>query len=269
MSRNKVALILSIICCGLGQMYNGEILKGINFMVLFVALIITPIFFPPHLPLLRLIGIAVVIFLWLVGMLDAYTSAEGFMEEKPRLALLWIRTLLSFIAILAAIVTIGLIMLWPQKFLAEYRHSSAYTEPSINQVTKPDVNADTGYDEQNEEKMTVQQSADTEIREESQSESPQSIMDYEIPESSPYFTIQVGAFSDENTAISTASNLRQRGYSVYIISPSNGVANGLYKVQLGKFESEDRAKKTADRMLENREVDTAIVVHVNLKSQEN
>lgn len=260
MSKNKVALILSIVCCGLGQIYNSEVLKGIILMVLSAALIVTPIFFPPHLPSLRSISIAVVIFLWLVGMLDAYTSAGGFMEEKPRLVLLWIRSLLLAVVIFAAIVTIGLIMLWPQRFPTEYQNSSvnevAPVLPNVTEEVKPDA------------------STDTEILEESQSDIPQLIMDYEdIPETKPHFTIQVGAFTDENTAKSTAINLREKKYSVHIIRASDDAKTNMYKVRLGYFENEDKARKTAERMLKNGEVDTAIIVYVKyndgIRSEQN
>lgn len=56
-----LALILSIIC-GVGQMYNGQILKGVIMLVGCIILASTPI------------GLIAWI-LWLYGLYDAYTTA--------------------------------------------------------------------------------------------------------------------------------------------------------------------------------------------------
>ena len=74
-----VALILSFFISGLGQLYNGEIGKGVAFLigyfvawVCFWALI--------WLPVIHWIPSAVV---WVWGMVDAYQSAER-INREPR-----------------------------------------------------------------------------------------------------------------------------------------------------------------------------------------
>lgn len=63
-----LALIASFILCGVGQMYNGQILKGvIMLVVLFIAYLIA-ISGDEALWVLYII-------LWLFGMYDAYTTA--------------------------------------------------------------------------------------------------------------------------------------------------------------------------------------------------
>lgn len=59
-----LALFLSLIIVGLGQIYNGQILKGI---VMFVVAFITGI---------TIIGLVIAIPIWLYGMYDAYNTAK-------------------------------------------------------------------------------------------------------------------------------------------------------------------------------------------------
>lgn len=63
------AAVLSVLIPGLGQIYNGEIGKGILFIVLaFVFLGLS----------LLLIGIPLYIALWIIGIVDAYKGAERY-----------------------------------------------------------------------------------------------------------------------------------------------------------------------------------------------
>lgn len=57
-----IALILSLIITGVGQMYNGQLKKG---LVLLVVVIILWVFFWP-----------IAIIVWLFGMYDAYATAR-------------------------------------------------------------------------------------------------------------------------------------------------------------------------------------------------
>src|SRR5437868_4359019 len=62
-----LAAVLSFFWCGLGQIYNGEIAKGVIFIVLFaVSLLATFI----------LIGWLTTPLLWIWGMVDAYQTSE-------------------------------------------------------------------------------------------------------------------------------------------------------------------------------------------------
>src|SRR4051812_13556773 len=69
-----VAVVLSFFVSGLGQLYNGEIGKGIGFLIAYsVAWILT----------LVLIGFVIVPIIWIFGMVDAYHSAER-INGEPR-----------------------------------------------------------------------------------------------------------------------------------------------------------------------------------------
>ena len=62
-----LAAILSFFIPGLGQIYNGQIGKGIMYMIFaFIFLALSAL----------LIGIPFVLILWILGIYDAYSSAE-------------------------------------------------------------------------------------------------------------------------------------------------------------------------------------------------
>ncbi|NLD47192.1 MAG: hypothetical protein GX660_08325 [Clostridiaceae bacterium] len=62
-----MAAVLSFLYVGLGQIYNGQIGKGIGMMVLGVVFIILGFF---------LIGIPLYIILWILGIYDAHNVAK-------------------------------------------------------------------------------------------------------------------------------------------------------------------------------------------------
>lgn len=62
-----VAAVLSFFWAGLGQIYNGEIGKGILFMVLYVVSAFL---------MMAVIGFITTPILWIFGMVDAYKTAE-------------------------------------------------------------------------------------------------------------------------------------------------------------------------------------------------
>ena len=82
MNRRLIPLILSFIYCGLGQLYNRQIAKGIDFIIVYTILIAS--FFSPS-PLLRLIGLSIVPFMWCVGMVDAYLGVDLIFRKKELL----------------------------------------------------------------------------------------------------------------------------------------------------------------------------------------
>jgi len=65
--KNPTATILSFFICGLGQIYNGQIGKGILFMVLYAISIAL---------MYVLVGFITTPILWIWGMVDANRSAK-------------------------------------------------------------------------------------------------------------------------------------------------------------------------------------------------
>ncbi|MCE9595576.1 MAG: hypothetical protein K8S98_15420 [Planctomycetes bacterium] len=71
----SIATVLSFFCTGLGQIYNGEIGKGVLFIVLY---------FVSWMLMFVLIGFLTTPVLWIWGMVDAYRSAERINAELAR-----------------------------------------------------------------------------------------------------------------------------------------------------------------------------------------
>jgi TM2 domain-containing membrane protein YozV len=67
-----LAAVLSFFWCGLGQIYNGEIAKGVIFIVLFGVSVLT---------MFILIGWLTTPVLWIWGMVDAYQTSERLNRE--------------------------------------------------------------------------------------------------------------------------------------------------------------------------------------------
>ncbi|RSL32126.1 hypothetical protein D7Z54_17005 [Salibacterium salarium] len=62
-----IAVVLSALLCGLGQMYNGQIGKGILFAVIqFINVLLFMVF----------IGYVTYLIFWIYNMIDAYKQAE-------------------------------------------------------------------------------------------------------------------------------------------------------------------------------------------------
>ena len=69
-----LAAILSFLIPGLGQIYNGEIMKGVLFIVLALVFVILILFF---------IGIPLYFILWIYAIYDAYQGAERHNRMHP------------------------------------------------------------------------------------------------------------------------------------------------------------------------------------------
>lgn len=67
MKNPGVAAVLSFFFAGLGQIYNGQFVKGLTFIVAY---------FISGLLMFLLIGFVTTPILWIWGMVDAYKSAE-------------------------------------------------------------------------------------------------------------------------------------------------------------------------------------------------
>lgn len=68
-----VAAVLSFFWAGLGQIYNGQLAKGIGFMVLYGFSVLL---------IFVLIGLLLAPIVWLIGMWDAYHTAQQYNERQ-------------------------------------------------------------------------------------------------------------------------------------------------------------------------------------------
>ncbi|TFD97059.1 hypothetical protein [Jeotgalibacillus sp. R-1-5s-1] len=71
-----IAVLLSFFLTGLGQIYNGHILKGVLMIVLQIVNAFLVILF---------IGMITYPLVWVWGLYDAYKSADRINQEKTRL----------------------------------------------------------------------------------------------------------------------------------------------------------------------------------------
>ena len=68
-----VAAVLSFFWAGLGQIYNGQLAKGIGFIVLYAFCVLL---------IFVLIGIILVPIVWIIGIWDAYNTAKQYNERQ-------------------------------------------------------------------------------------------------------------------------------------------------------------------------------------------
>jgi cell division septation protein DedD len=271
-----LALILSLVYCGFGQIYKGEAWKGINFAIIYTALILSLIFIAPTSLLARLALIFLLILMWLTGMIDAYADEKTFIEGNYGLLWKTLIMVLIVIGIFGSVVTVTLLVVRPQVF--------AFDSGTID--TNPTSNSNKTMDS-SQPKTIVTKKLDS-VLQEAQSQSPkpqtnetiqekpaedssqvQTISSEEITsdvesEKTGYYTVQVGAFSESNRAEELAKQLKQRGYSVNVISPLADESPAFYKVWVGKFDNKDNAANNAEKL--NKYEGVAEVAILNIRS---
>jgi TM2 domain-containing membrane protein YozV len=68
-----VAAVLSFFWAGLGQIYNGQLMKGIGFIVLYAFSVLL---------CFVLIGFIILPIVWIIGIADAYSTAKAYNERQ-------------------------------------------------------------------------------------------------------------------------------------------------------------------------------------------
>ncbi len=81
------------------------------------------------------------------------------------------------------------------------------------------------------------------------------------PEAKEFYTIQVMAISDRARAFSVRDNLKNRGYSAYVVTTTGADDKVTYKVRVGRFATREEAQKVA-KQLEEREKLTTWITRV-------
>lgn len=256
----KLALILSLVYCGLGQIYKGEAWKGVNFAIIYTALILSLIFIAPTSPLAQLALIFLLILMWLTGMIDAYADEKTFIESNH--GLLWKTLIMALIAIgiFGSIVTITVLIIRPQALPSDSGIIDTHPASNSNKTmgspqpkTVVTKKLDSGLQKAQNQlpkpqtKETIQEKP-AEDSGQAQTTSSKGAKSDAISEKTGYYTVQVGAFSESNRAEDLAKQLKQRGYSVSVISPLADDSPALYRVQVGKFDNKDSASRNAEKL---------------------
>lgn len=102
MRKRIVALILSSIYCGLGQIYRRRIVKGINFAVIYSLLIASYLLSTSFLRGLNLLAI---LLMWVMGMTDSYMDRGLHRRGKRSRWQKW-QAIMPFSVVLCAIMTL-------------------------------------------------------------------------------------------------------------------------------------------------------------------
>ena len=232
MKNRKLALILSFIYCGLGQIYKGQTLKGIDFAIIYTMSIVA-YFSSPSLWLQR-IGLSVLPAIWIIGMIDAYIVVT---QRKQ-----WLLVILPGVFVL-------LLLMCIQVFMGMDEGSKA----GVQIANVPSMN-----DTQSAAPPTAEEEAKTEAP----PDSPE-VVEPDLPE---FFSIQVGAFRVES--IGEAEKLRdemsKKGYQARVEDPKL-TKDGWYRVLVGKFRTDQEATAFAEQL---RRKENLSYIIVNRRSAE-
>jgi cell division septation protein DedD len=256
----KLALILSLVYCGFGQIYKGEAWKGINFAIIYTTLILSLIFIASTSPLAQLALIILLILMWLTGMIDAYADEKTFIEGNHGLLWKTLIMVLIVIGIFGSVVTVTLLVVRPQVFASD--SGTIDTNPASNSnktmdSSQPKTIVTKKLDSVLQEAQTQIPNTQTnetiqekpaEDSNQAKTASSEEIKSDVESEKTGYYTVQVGAFSESNRAEELAKQLQQRGYSVNVILPLANESPAFYKVWVGKFDSKDSAANNAEKL---------------------
>jgi TM2 domain-containing membrane protein YozV len=242
LSRRSIAVILSAIYCGLGQIYNGQLIKGIDLIIIYTMLIISTFSSSTW---LSFAGISAIPFLWFVGVVDAYFHRS----HRPVYARKWVLPVIFGICLsgIAALVQFFLIMNSPAKV------DLAQNQPNTQKI---EIDSNSNPEVQNVE----QNELDTDVKD--NPEPDQDGNEYQAVPHNPgsgYFSIQVAAFKQLSDAKKLLDELLYKGYSARIESPDSQHSD-WYRVLIGKFYIRQDAIKLAKEISEQEKL-FYIIVH--------
>ena len=246
----RIALILSAVYCGLGQIYKGEKTKGIVFIILYTLIIALLIFYSSFSSIIHIFVLLILILMWCMGMIDTYLEdiegEESIVDKRRWLILEKVLNTLEIVVIGGVMITL---------IMATYtgfdKRPAAVHKPSIIETSNEEAVIENPVDE---EIITEDLS-----NEEASNEKPVDQIDI-----SEYFSIQVGAFANLNAANKLHYEMRRKGYEVRIETP--GSATGKWnRVLIGKFDTEQNAVQFAERLRRKDGLDYVVVRRRNRK----
>ncbi len=225
MKKRNVALILSLAYCGLGQIYKGEILKGINFAIVYTLLIVSFFVSHPASFLVHFLRILILIFMWFIGMIDSYVDDGIFIEERRWL--MWQRPLALLPVTVVFCAIIILVILWTQALSPTNKSRRLIANVDVETISK--IHNPNGVDAR------------------------------EQFNTSDFFSVQVAAFKEPEKAKGVCDEFLFKSYSARMENPELPGDN-WYRVLIGKFQSKPEATAFAEKMREKEGV-SYIIVH--------
>jgi len=197
--------------------------------------------------------------MWIAGTLDAYIYSKDTEEDESPLQL--VRPILVGTAITLFFIVLGLsIMLQPLPKHERSELSQVSVTPNKDPYAAPSNHTDTVVSEGVAGEQPDQQYPDTPVQKVVEPDS--SLIQPNVEEgadSNAYISIQVGAFSIQDEAERLAESLRKKGYSVEVVVLVASDTQKLYKVRVGKFQSEGDALRIAQILSKNEGVPTILV----------
>jgi len=206
----KLALILSFIYCGLGQIYKGQTLKGIDFAIIYTMSMVA--YFSSPSPWLQRIGLSILPAIWLIGMIDAYIVVT---QRKQ-----WLLVILPGVFVLLLLMCIQMFMGMDEGSKAD---SQIANVPPINDA----------------------QSIAPLPAEEAPPDTPEIVQ----PDLLEFFSIQVGAFKVESLgeAEKLRDEMSKKGYQARLEDPEL-TKDGWHRVLVGKFRTDQEATAFAEEL---------------------
>lgn len=231
MNGQIIALILSFLCCGLGQIYNKQILKGIDLIVIYLGMI-TMAILSSHFSITninRSLILAIVSFLWIIGMIDAYIDGD-WLFLKRKLVFIYIA-----ISILPAIFIMAF-SFWKYFYLAPNSIVNDSGEALISKIPNPTM-------DNNNHAKPNNADDNSEIN--------------NVSEPSKIY-IQVATLKDLENVSNLRRRLEKRGYKV-VIEPVKVQNEFLQRVIVDDIKNEKDASNIADEL--RKEENTNVIIY--------
>ncbi len=131
LNERKLAVFLSFIYCGLGQIYKDEMSKGVCFIISYTLLVVSFLFSFLHLHLIYLPVLSASILMLCIGIIDAYMDSKPTILTKRWLLQQRLLDILDYTGIAAAVIV--LLMFWMHDFSVPDSDSVADVQDTVAQ----------------------------------------------------------------------------------------------------------------------------------------
>ena len=79
-----------------------------------------------------------------------------------------------------------------------------------------------------------------------------------IPEAEPHFTIQIGAFLDEENAVNLFDSLKMKDYDLHLFTATDTLGRTWYNVRIGFYPDFNKASMAADSISRREDMPTMV-----------
>lgn len=228
MRNRKLALVLSFIYCGLGQIYNRQILKGVDLIIIYTMLFIAAF---SSLPWLRVLAISILPFMWLIGMADAYISRNRDFQTRKWLVIISVATFISILVFVFQVFFIPNVVL--------------------------------GNNEQSGGTSSISEDPGNELSD--ASDMPEELQSQGTADDSGFFSIQAATFRQLKNAEKLRDELLYKGYPARI-EDSSSEDRKWYRVLVGRYQTRGDSLSVAKELRERERI-FYMIVHYNAEAR--